>query len=62
MGTMQYQFPSEDAAKKFIRSIAWQYQDVACMRQGTRVWVIDGTHLHARDMLHIAATFGGHPV
>jgi len=61
MGTMQYRFPSEDAARKFVKFLCWQFVDVACYRDGPRVWVVDGTRIRSRDILHAAtALFCGH--
>jgi hypothetical protein len=62
MGTLQYQFPTEDAAKRFVKALVYQYSDIACMRLGATVYMVDGTHLHSRDILHVAALFNGHPV
>lgn len=59
MGTIRLRFPSEDAARRFVRYLAKTVVDVACMRSGDEVWVVDGTHLHARDVMHAAFTFGG---
>ena len=63
MGTMQFRFPDEQTARGFVRYLAKTLEDVACLRSGADVWVVDGTHIHSRDVLRAASQlFGGHAV
>ena len=60
--SLLFRFPSDDAARRFVRVLLATVGDVACFRQGRDVWVVDGTHFHSRDVLHAALDLGGRAV
>jgi hypothetical protein len=63
VGSTRFQFPSEEAALTFVRYLTKTIEDVACLRSGSQVWVIDGTHLHSKDVLYAACKlFEGYAV
>lgn len=59
MGTIVLKFPDPLSAKLFVRELVGGLSDVAVLRDGNVVRVVDGSHLHAREILRTARLHGG---
>lgn len=46
-------------AKIFVKAVVYDVSDVAVFRHESVLWIVDGSHLHAREIIRLARGYGG---
>ncbi len=59
MATLQFDFPDEESAREFVRSVAIKIKDIAIFVDEHRVYVVDGSHIHGREIIRMARDLFG---